>query len=103
MITELRRSKYNYEKDVFVKIKPDNKLFWSYVCSKMKTNSNIGQLELPDGSYTNDIQEKADILNSYFASVFAVVEGSEALPYVEDRNFAELVSNIDIPQNLLIN
>ena len=59
----------------------------------MKTKSNIGQLELPDCSYTDDNDEKADILNSYFASVF-VVEGSEALPDFEDRNFAESVTNI---------
>ena len=61
----------------------------------MKTNSNIGQFELPDGSYTNDNQEKAEILNSYFASVFTV-EGPETLPEFEDRNFAEPVTNINI-------
>ena len=95
MITELRRSKYNYEKDFAAKIKTDNKLFWSYVRSKMKTKSNIGQFELPNGSFTNDNQEKAEILNSYFASVFAV-EGPEALPEFEDRIFAEPLTNIDI-------
>ena len=95
VITELRLSKYNYEKDLAAKIKTDNKLFWSYVRSKMKTKLNIGQFELPDGSYTNDNQEKAEILSSYFASVFAV-EGPEALPEFEDRNLAEPVANIDI-------
>ena len=95
MITELRRSKYNYEKDLAAKIKIDNTLFWSYVRSKMKTKSNIGQFELPGGSYTNDSQEKEEILNSYFASVFAV-EGPEALPEFEDRNFTEPVTDIDI-------
>ena len=95
VITELRISKYNYENDLAAKIKTDNKLFWSYVRSKMKTKSNIGQFELPDGSYTNDNQEKAEILSSYCASVFAV-EGPEALPEFEDRNLAEPVANIDI-------
>ena len=70
VISELRRSKYSYEKDLASKIKTDNKLFWSYVRSKIKTKSNIGQMESPDGNYTNDNQEKAEILNSYFASVF---------------------------------
>ena len=63
--TQLRRCKYNYEKYLAAKIKTDNELFWSYVRSKMKTKS----FELPDGSYTNDNQEKAEISNSYFASV----------------------------------
>ena len=61
----------------------------------MRTKSNIGQFELPDGSYTNDNQEKAEILASYFASVFAV-EGPEALPEFENRNFTEPVTDIDI-------
>ena len=46
-------------------------------------------------SYTNDNQEKAELLNSYFASVFAV-EGPEALPQFENRNFGEPGTNIDI-------
>ena len=68
VITELRRSKYNYmyEKVLAAKIIIDNKLFWSYVHFKIKTKSNIGQLELPDCGYINDNQEKAEILNSYF-------------------------------------
>ena len=94
MITELRRSKYNYEKDLAAWIKTD-KLMWTDLRSKMKTKSNIGQFELPDGSYTNDNQEKAEILNSYFASIF-VVEGPEALPEFEDRNFVEPVTDIEI-------
>ena len=63
----------------------------------MKTQSNLGQFkfELPDGSYTKDNQEKVEIFNSYFASVFAV-EGPESLPEFEDRNFAEPVTDIDI-------
>ena len=62
VITKLRRSKYNYSKDLAAKIKIGNKLFWSYICSKMKTQSNLGQFkfELPDGSYTKDNQEKAE-------------------------------------------
>ena len=55
--TELRRSKYNNEKDLAAKIKTENKLFWSYVRSKTKTKTNIGQLELLDGSLTNNSQE----------------------------------------------
>ena len=91
----LGRSKYNYEKDLATKIKTDNKLFWSYVRFKIKTKSNIGQLELPDGSSTNDNQEKAEILNNYFASVFAE-EGPEAFPDFEERKFAEPLTNVEI-------
>ena len=37
VVSELRRSKYSYEQDLATKIKTDNKLFWSYVRSKIKT------------------------------------------------------------------
>ena len=95
MVSELRRSKYSYEQDLATKIKTDNKLFWSYARSKIKTKSNFGQLEIPDGSFTNDNQERAEILNSYFASVFEL-EGSEALPDFEERHFTEPLTSIVI-------
>ena len=101
VITELRRSKNNYEKDLATRIKTDNKLFWSYVRSKIRTKSNIGQLELPDGRSTNDNQEKAEILNNYFACVFAE-EGPEALLDFEERNFAEPLTNIEINEIKII-
>ena len=89
-ISELRRSKYSYEKGLASKIKTDNKLF-----SKIKTKSNICQMELPDGNYTNDNQDKAEILNSYFASVFEM-EGTEVLPDFDERVFAEPLTSIVI-------
>ena len=36
----------------------------------MKTRSGLGELEMPNGCLTSDNQEKANILNSFFASVF---------------------------------
>ena len=36
----------------------------------MKTRSNIDSIQHPDGSIAVSDQEKAEILNSYFASVF---------------------------------
>ena len=61
---ELRKAKYEYEKDLASKIKTYNKLLWSYVRSKMKTKSSLGELEMSNGDLTSDSQEKADILNN---------------------------------------
>ena len=55
---EFRKTKYKYEKYLASKIKTDNKLFWSYVRSKMKTKSSLGELEMPNGDLTSDSQEK---------------------------------------------
>ena len=52
-------------------------------------------MELPDGNYTNDNQEKAEILNSYFASVFEM-ERTEVLPDFDERVFADPLTSIVI-------
>ena len=36
VVKELRKSKYNYEKDLATRIKTDSKLFWSHVRAKTK-------------------------------------------------------------------
>ena len=45
------------------------KSFWHYINSHMKTRSNIDSIQRPDGSIAVSNQEKAEILNSYFASI----------------------------------
>ena len=44
VISELRKGKYLYEKDLAAKIKTDNKLFLGYVRSKSKTKSTVSKL-----------------------------------------------------------
>ena len=61
----MRRSKYEYEKDLTTKMKTDSKLFWSYVRSKQKTKGKLWQLETENGTLTNDSLAKAEVLNSY--------------------------------------
>ena len=97
---ELSKAKYEYEKDLSNKIKTDNKLFWSYVRSKMLTKSSLGELEMPNGNLTSDSQEKADILNYFFVSVFEE-EGSENIPNFPDCPFSELLYSFEITENLL--
>ena len=43
---------------------------------------------MPNGSLTSENQEKTNILNYFFASVFEN-EGAEDLPECQDRQFAE--------------
>ena len=97
---ELRKAKYEYEKDLSNKIKTDNKLFWSYVRSKMKTKSSLGELEMPNGDLTSDSQEKSDFLNNFFVSVFEE-EGTENIPDFPDRPFSEPLYSFEITENLL--
>ena len=75
VVSELRKSKYYYEKDLAARIKTDNKLFWSHVRAKTKTKSTLGAIENLQGNLTSDDTESANILNDYFASVFRVFFG----------------------------
>ena len=61
--SELRKAKYLYEKDLALKIKDSNKLFWSYARSKSKTKMSVCKLDRGNGELTkkND-QETADVL-----------------------------------------
>ena len=83
---ELRKAKYEYEKDLASKIKTDNKLFRSYVRSNMKTKSSLGELEMQNGDLTSDSQEKANFLNNFFISVFED-ESTENVPDFPDCPF----------------
>lgn len=75
------------------------KIIWSYVRSKLKTKGKLGQLEKAESTLTNESQEKAEVLNTIFASVF-VIEDQGALPEFDDRNFDEVLSYIEITENL---
>ena len=62
---EMRKPKYTYKSDLASKYKTDPKLFWSYVRSKLKTNTSLSQLKLPCGTLTNDNNQKAGLLNQF--------------------------------------
>ena len=95
VVSELRKSKYCYEKDLAARIKTDNKLFWSHVRAKTKTKSTLGALENRQGNLTSDETECANILNEYFASVFEVEEDDQ-IPEFEERNYDSALTDIEI-------
>ena len=73
---KLRRLTQNlrihHEQHIISNIGRKPKSFWHYINSHMcmKTRSGIDSIERPDGSTATSDQEKAELLNSYFASVF---------------------------------
>ena len=99
--TEMIKSKYTYESDLASKIKTDPKLFWSYVRSKLKTETSLRQLKLPFGTLTNDNNQKAGLLNNSFASVFEL-EGAEPIPDFLDRDFNETITTVDFSESTIL-
>ena len=57
----------------------NRKLFWKYIKSKRKENIGISILKSQNGSVVSNSQEKAEILNNQFKSVFTI-ENTENFP-----------------------
>ena len=97
----VKNSKYNHEKDLALRIKDNNKLFWSYVRSKTKTKKSVCKLNKGNGELTNNEQDTANVLNDYFASVFEV-ENDNVIPSFEERAYTNTLSTIEINEDLVL-
>ena len=65
-----RNLRIHHEQHIVSDIGRNPKSFWRYVNSHMKTRSGIDSIRCPNGSTVTSDQEKVELLNSYFASVF---------------------------------
>ena len=92
--TEARNAVREFEKQIAGEAKRNPKAFYRYARSKMKTKSTVGDLERLDGTMADTDVQKAEVLNRFFASVFAT-EGEGDIPQFERRTYnTELV---DLP------
>ena len=90
-------AKKKYQKGIAESIKTSPKSFWSHVKEETKSKSNIGDLRDKIGELKTEDQEKVEILNYFFASVFTV-EGDSEMP-----NFEQKVKNEDCMNQIVIN
>ena len=67
---EVKKAKKAYEKHVANESKTNPRKFWKFVQDKLKVKKGISVLKKTDGQYTENDFEKAETLNSFFASVF---------------------------------
>ena len=73
-----------FEKDLAQNVKSDLKAFWRYRNFKLKNKHRIGDIKGNDGTETQCDLVKADILNTYFASVINR-ENMEDIPSLETK------------------
>ena len=73
-----------FEKNIAENSKTNNKKYWKYVNSKLKTRSKVPDLKLNETVYTKSEQEKVDLLNHFFTSVFTS-EDLSSVPQIENR------------------
>ena len=63
--------------------------------SQLKTKTKIADLESNDGSLLSSDVQKAELLNSFFASVFTN-EDTSYIPSLEERKFSSTLENLTV-------
>ena len=91
-----RQSRRWFEKDIAEKSKEMPKKFWGYVNSRMKTRPGIPNLKKPDGM-TEDDEQKAEVLQEFFTSVFTKEDLSKELPTLESKGCGD-IGDIDFDE-----
>ena len=96
----VKQANRDFEHKLSAEVKVNPKSFWKYVKSKTKTKSSLGVLSNPDGSAAETDQEKADVLNKFFASVFTNEDLSH-MPLFDDRLFLTILDDITFTQKMV--
>ena len=94
------------EQNIVKNIKTNPEAFWQYVQSNLKIKASIPDLIKPgteeNPSFTETDEEKAGVLSNYFSSAFRIEQDTGDMPFLENRDFKELLLNIDITEDLVI-
>ena len=70
-------------------------VYWKYSNDKLKTRDKVNDLLKEDGSLTKNDNEKAEVLNSFFKSVFTVEDTSQ-LPEPQGMKVDQVLSTVEI-------
>lgn len=92
---ETRRAKVKFEKDLASNAKQNPKAVFKYVNSRLKTQQNIPDLDLPNGIAQSDV-EKAEALNTFFTSVFT--QEDRTLPTIAMNGNNTVIPDLVIEQ-----
>ena len=95
--TACRDAQKDYEKRVASEAKSNPKAFFSYAKSKMKCKESISNLVTESGTASTD-EEKADVLNCFFASVFTT-ERTDSFPNPPEYTISETISNLSVTED----
>jgi ribosomal protein S20 len=76
---EVRKAVREYEKEIAKKAKKNPKMFYKHVNSKLKTRVTGSVLQNANGDKINDNQQKAELFNEFFSSVYTI-EDTQNIP-----------------------
>ena len=97
----IRKLVRKFEQNIAMKIKSNSKEYWKYANSKLKNKSKVPDLKTSNNEFTKSEQEKVDVLNHFFTSVFTR-EDLSSIPQITDRSFASPLTEIDISHSLVL-
>ena len=92
--TEVKEAKRNKELQIAKDAKTNPKSLFKYINSKTKPREPVANLIKDDNTLTTNDQEKSDVLNSFFSSVF-VEEGDGPVPEFE-TDFKEELNSVKV-------
>ena len=90
---QVKQAKRLYEKEIANQIKTNPKCFWNMVREKTKVKEGIYDLTNKDGVIITKDEEKANILNSFFVSVFTK-EDTSNIPFLTERPVQNILEDI---------
>ena len=93
------------EQNIAKNVKTIPEAFWQYVQSIPKSKASIPDLIKPGTeetpSFIETDEEKAGVLLNYFSSFFRIEQDTGDMPFLENRDFKELLLNIYITEDLV--
>jgi hypothetical protein len=95
---KIKKAKRKLERELARGEDKNNRKFATYIKSKTKAKTTIGPLKDNNGKITHDNQEMANILNSFFATVFTR-ENRNNVPEKRretDKNLSDIVITVDL-------
>ena len=103
-VQENKKAKIEFEKNLANNIKKDSKSFYAYVRSKQRNKVKVGPLKDNAGNIISDSKVTANLLNSYFSSVFTNEDLSVIPNPISNFDFAnsEILAELYIDENLVI-
>ncbi|XP_009693889.1 PREDICTED: uncharacterized protein LOC104158026, partial [Cariama cristata] len=113
---KIRRAKAQLELDLATTVKDNKKSFYKYIGSKRRVKERLHHLTNEEGSVVTGNEEKAEVLNAFFASVFNIKtsssqdtqppelevkdgELSEA-PIIQEETVSDLLCQLDTQKSM---
>ena len=95
-----RNLRCQHEATLVSNIANNLKSFWCYVNYSLKARPNIDAIQRLDGSLASSDQEKAELLNSYFSSVFTH-ENLTNIPTLESKDDTPQLDDMAISPSMV--